>query len=170
MRELKYTGFMSNRGRQNVASYLVHDLDIDWRQGADYFESKLIDHDVTSNTCSWNSIGGFFGGRVNKFNVIKQSKDYDSAGEYIKHWIPALQHVPPPLCFEPWLMTEEQQEVYKCKIGRDYPRPAITPASYHQYDKNTTVFTSNSQVKNEAQSKATGGSNKRRGHNRIQHL
>ena len=49
MRELKATGFMSNRGRQNVASYLVLDLNVDWRVGADYFESYLLDHDVYSN-------------------------------------------------------------------------------------------------------------------------
>ena len=171
MRELKYTGFMSNRGRQNVASYLVHDLEIDWRLGAEYFESKLIDHDVTSNTCSWNSIGGFFGGRVNKFNAIKQSRDYDSAGEYIKHWIPALQHVPPPLCFEPWKMTEEQQVVYKCKLGKDYPLPHLMPAPYHYHDsKTTTVFTNNSQGTNERNKAREGNSNKRRGHNRVQHL
>ncbi len=173
MRELKYTGFMSNRGRQNVASYLIHDLEIDWRLGAEYFESKLIDHDVTSNTCSWNSIGGFFGGRVNKFNVIKQSKDYDSAGEYIKHWIPALQHVPPPLCFEPWLMTEEQQVIYKCKLGKDYPLPHVMPAPYHYHDnsKTTTVFTNNSQgMNNERKIMKENNSNKRRGHNRVQHL
>ena len=58
MRELKATGWMSNRGRQNVASYLVLDLNIDWRVGADYFESYLLDHDVYSNYGNWNAAAG----------------------------------------------------------------------------------------------------------------
>lgn len=53
MRELLYTGFLNNRGRQNVASYLAKDLEIDWRIGAEYFESMLLDHDVYSNYGNW---------------------------------------------------------------------------------------------------------------------
>jgi FAD binding domain of DNA photolyase len=73
MRELKATGFMSNRGRQNVASYLVLDLGIDWRWGADWFEHHLIDHDVTSNWGNWLAAAGLTGGRVNRFNIVKQT-------------------------------------------------------------------------------------------------
>jgi deoxyribodipyrimidine photo-lyase len=58
MRELSSTGFMSNRGRQNVASYLVLDLGVDWRLGASWFEYHLIDHDVTSNFGNWISAAG----------------------------------------------------------------------------------------------------------------
>ena len=65
---------MSNRGRQNVASYLVLDLGIDWRKGADWFESVLTDYDVASNWGNWVSAAGLTGGRVNHFNTIKQSK------------------------------------------------------------------------------------------------
>ena len=61
MRELKLTGWMSNRGRQNVASYLIYDLNLDWRIGADYFESLLIDSDVTSNYGNWNAAAGLTG-------------------------------------------------------------------------------------------------------------
>ena len=65
---------MSNRGRQNVASYLILDCGIDWRKGADYFESLLVDHDVASNWGNWVSAAGLTGGRVNHFNIQKQSK------------------------------------------------------------------------------------------------
>lgn len=65
---------MSNRGRQNVASYLVLDLGIDWRKGADWFESVLTDYDVASNWGNWVSAAGLTGGRVNHFNTVKQSK------------------------------------------------------------------------------------------------
>lgn len=121
MRELAATGFMSNRGRQNVASFLVLDLGIDWRLGGDYFENKLIDYDVASNWGNWVSAAGLTGGRVNKFNIIKQSKDYDPMGEYIKLWCPELGRVPPPRIYEPWLMSKEEQEKYGCVIGVDYP-------------------------------------------------
>ena len=77
------------RGRQNVASYLVHDLGIDWRWGAEYFESVLIDSDVHSNWGNWNAAAGLIGGRINRFNITKQSKDYDPSGEYVRHWLGA---------------------------------------------------------------------------------
>ena len=67
-------GFMSNRGRQNVASYLVLDMAIDWRKGADWFESVLQDYDVASNWGNWVSAAGMTGGRVSHFNPLKQSK------------------------------------------------------------------------------------------------
>ena len=71
---------MSNRGRQNVASYLALDLQLDWRQGADWFESALVDYDVCSNWGNWVAAAGMTGGRLNQFNITKQSKDYDEVG------------------------------------------------------------------------------------------
>lgn len=122
MRELSATGFMSNRGRQNVASYLVLDLGCDWRLGADWFEHTLLDHDVSSNWGNWVAAAGLTGGRVNKFNMIKQSKDYDPEGLYIKAWLPELQHVPAPYLFEPSNMSKKMQEQYGVQIGVDYPQ------------------------------------------------
>ena len=126
MRELAATGFMSNRGRQNVASYLALDLGIDWRIGGDHFESLLLDYDVTSNWGNWVAAAGLTGGRVNKFNITKQSKDYDADGAFVKHWCPELRNVPAPLVYEPWKMTAEQQSKYGCIIGKDYPSPQKT--------------------------------------------
>lgn len=65
---------MSNRGRQNVASYLVLDMGVDWRLGADWFETVLQDYDVCSNWGNWVAAAGFTGGRINHFNIAKQSK------------------------------------------------------------------------------------------------
>lgn len=88
MKELNATGFISNRGRQNVASYLLNDLAIDWRFGAAYFEEQLIDYDVCSNWCNWAYIAGVGndprGHRV--FNIQKQADDYDKKGDYRKFW------------------------------------------------------------------------------------
>lgn len=123
MRELASTGFMSNRGRQNVASFLVLDLGIDWRAGADYFESQLIDYDCASNWGNWVAAAGLTGGRVNRFNIGKQTRDYDPQGHYLRHWIPELGEVPSGQIPEPWKMSKADQDQYQVLIGSDYPRP-----------------------------------------------
>eukprot|EP00546_Thalassionema_frauenfeldii_P002476 CAMPEP_0178935750 /NCGR_PEP_ID=MMETSP0786-20121207/24732_1 /TAXON_ID=186022 /ORGANISM="Thalassionema frauenfeldii, Strain CCMP 1798" /LENGTH=439 /DNA_ID=CAMNT_0020613959 /DNA_START=159 /DNA_END=1478 /DNA_ORIENTATION=+ len=102
MRELSVTGFMSNRGRQNVCSFLALDLEEDWRYGADYFESTLLDYDVHSNWGNWCSGAGMTGGRLNRFNIVKQSKDYDQHGDYVRHWLPELKNLPIEFVHEPW--------------------------------------------------------------------
>ena len=88
MVELNSTGFMSNRGRQNVASYLINDLDLNWTWGAAYFESKLIDYDVASNWCNWMYMAGV-GNNVRNwaFNPSKQSEMYDKAGKFRSLWL-----------------------------------------------------------------------------------
>ena len=96
MRELAASGFMSNRGRQNVASFLTKNLGIDWRMGAEWFESLLVDYDVCSNWGNWNygaGVGNDARG-FRYFNIAKQSKDYDPEGKYVKHWLPELAQVP----------------------------------------------------------------------------
>jgi len=88
MRELKETGFMSNRGRQNVVSYLVHQLKQDWRKGAAWFESMLIDYDVCSNYGNWMYAGGVGNDpRDRVFNTKKQANQYDKDGAYRKLWL-----------------------------------------------------------------------------------
>lgn len=121
---------MSNRGRQNVASYLVLDMGIDWRVGADHFESYLLDHDVCSNYGNWNAAAGLTGGRVNKFNPIKQSNDYDSNGAYIRHWIPELKDVPVPLIFNPIKLSTSEQSRFNVTIGMTYPKEAPSVFSF----------------------------------------
>jgi deoxyribodipyrimidine photo-lyase len=87
MKELKQTGFMSNRGRQNVASYLVHRLKQDWRVGAAWFESMLIDYDVTSNYGNWIYAAGVGNDpRDRVFNTQKQAERYDEDGTYRELW------------------------------------------------------------------------------------
>ncbi|RCH86356.1 hypothetical protein CU098_002195, partial [Rhizopus stolonifer] len=115
MRELKYTGFMNNRGRQNVASFLAKDLEIDWRIGAEYFEYMLRDHDVYSNYGNWQYVAGVGcdpreGFR--HFNILKQGLDYDKDGDYIKLWCPELAKLPIKYLHCPWLMSEEEQTKY----------------------------------------------------------
>ena len=89
MLELKLTGFMSNRGRQNVASYFCNELNIDWRFGAAYFEQQLIDYDVCSNWGNWAYLAGVGNDpRQNRvFNIEKQAADYDKKKVFRNLWL-----------------------------------------------------------------------------------
>jgi deoxyribodipyrimidine photo-lyase len=122
MRELKLTGYMSNRGRQNVASFLVNDLKIDWTLGAEYFESVLLDFDVSSNYGNWMYLAGVGNDpRDNRyFNVVKQARDYDPDGEYIVLWCPELKNLPKKSRAIPWVL---ENQVLKILNADGYPYP-----------------------------------------------
>lgn len=88
MNELNQAGWMSNRGRQNVASYLIHDLHLPWIWGASYFEKMLIDYDPDLNWGNWLYLSGRGSDpRSRKFNTQKQAEQYDSDGSYRKRWL-----------------------------------------------------------------------------------
>mgnify|MGYP001950055225 CR=1 FL=1 len=88
MIELTKTGFMSNRGRQNVASFLVHDLGVDWRMGADYFEKMLVDYDCASNWCNWMYVAGVGNDTRNKqFDTQWQAQKYDEKRTFRDLWL-----------------------------------------------------------------------------------
>lgn len=128
MRELKQTGYMSNRGRQNVASFLIHDLKFpDWRAGAEYFESVLIDHEPAANWGNWAYIAGVGsdprGGR--RFNVVKQGIQYDPDAFFVTRWCPELLMIPPPMIHEPHTLTELELEDLEVKLGETYPLPIV---------------------------------------------
>lgn len=127
MKELAATGFMSNRGRQNVASFLTKNLGIDWRMGAEWFESLLIDYDVCSNWGNWNYSAGIGNDArgFRFFNITKQSKDYDPQGSYVKHWLPELAGVPANQVHEPWKLSRAEQQRYGVRLGVDYPHPIV---------------------------------------------
>jgi deoxyribodipyrimidine photo-lyase len=127
MRELLATGFMSNRGRQNVASFLAKNLGIDWRMGAEWFESLLIDYDVCSNWGNWNYTAGVGNDArgFRYFNIPKQSRDYDPKGDYVRHWLPELATIPGSKVHEPWKLTSEEQKRYGVRLGVDYPRSVV---------------------------------------------
>ncbi|MBO4248239.1 DASH family cryptochrome [Halomicrobium sp. IBSBa] len=134
MRELNATGYMSNRGRQNVASFLANNLRIDWRLGAAYFESRLVDYDVASNWCNWayqSQVGN--DSRDNYFEIVGQATHYDPEGAYVTRWCPALSALPPEYVHEPWTMSEREQAHHGVELGIDYPAPMIDlEASYEK--------------------------------------
>ncbi|MBB6001931.1 DASH family cryptochrome [Arcicella rosea] len=127
MKELLATGFMSNRGRQNVASFLVKDLQIDWRWGAAWFESQLIDYDVCSNWGNWLYVAGIGNDpRENRyFNILKQAHNYDPKGEYVKFWLPVLANITAEKVHSVALLTAEEQRKYQVTIGVDYPKAIV---------------------------------------------
>ena len=127
MIELNKTGFMSNRGRQNVASFLVNDLKVNWLMGAEYFESLLIDYDPCSNYGNWNYIAGVGSDpRENRyFNTISQSKRYDPEGVYVTHWIPSLKSLGSDKVHEPFSLSNQEQEELGFILGKDYPKACV---------------------------------------------
>lgn len=116
MRELNATGFMSNRGRVNCASFLTRDYQIDWRWGAAWFETQLLDYDVCSNWLNWNTQAT----EIWYTNPVHQGLKYDKSGEYVKTWLPELSNIEGPIVQGPWLITEEQRKKFSIK---SYPVP-----------------------------------------------
>ncbi|RDW80142.1 hypothetical protein BP6252_04780 [Coleophoma cylindrospora] len=114
-RELYLTGYTSNRARQNVASFMSKMLNIDWRLGAEWYESMLVDYDVSSNWGNWQYVAGVGNdprgenGRI--FNPVKQGFDYDPQGEYVKAWVPELRALENPSeIFQAWTVPVGQRE------------------------------------------------------------
>jgi deoxyribodipyrimidine photo-lyase len=132
MRELKETGFMSNRGRQNVASFLVKDLKINWLMGAEWFESLLIDYDPCSNYGNWNYVAGVGNDpRENRyFNILTQAQRYDAKGDYVKLWLPELADVPVDKIHRPDTLNVEEQGRYHVKLGAQYPKAMMATAKW----------------------------------------
>ncbi|MES2819235.1 MAG: DASH family cryptochrome [Pseudomonadota bacterium] len=129
MRELAATGFMSNRGRQVVASYLIHDLQQHWRYGASWFEAHLLDYDPASNWGNWAYLAGVGNDprsdRV--FNTLRQARQYDPDAAYISLWLPELKAVPLALRHTPFLLPAGQLQA----LG--YPRLATFPEAWRAY-------------------------------------
>ncbi len=125
MRELNQTGYLSNRARQIVASFLANDLRIDWRKGAAYFEERLIDHDPAVNYGNWAYIAGVGNdSRDRAFDILWQADRYDPEGEYVAQWIPELRSLPPEKRHRPWEWTTTGDDKPHAS-ETDYPQPLI---------------------------------------------
>lgn len=123
MRELAATGFISNRGRQVVASYLINDLQQDWRHGAAWFEEHLIDYDPASNWGNW----AYLAGTKRVFNVLRQAREYDPQADYVSLWLPELRDVPQALRHTPFLLSGGHLH----RLG--YPQLESIPESWGPY-------------------------------------
>ena len=128
MRQLWRTGWMHNRVRMIVASFLTKHLLTHWLDGAKWFWDTLLDANLPNNTMGWQWASGsgadaqpFF--RI--FNPMNQGKKFDPKGIYVRKWVPELERVPNSYIHEPWLMTSSQQHQANVKIGSQYPSPIV---------------------------------------------
>ncbi len=123
MRELYSTGWMHNRVRMIVGSFLVKHLLINWKEGEKYFKNCLLDYSPANNVAGWQWVAGsgadaapYF--RI--FNPILQGEKFDKEGKYVKKWVPELKNLPKKFIHKPWEFNSE-----KFKLGKDYPYPIV---------------------------------------------
>ena len=129
MRQLLASGFMHNRARLVVGSFLTKDLHLDWRLGEAHFMRHLLDGDEASNNGNWQWIASVGADPAPYFrrmlNPTAQQRRHDPNGEYVRRWVPELRDVPAEVLAEPWKMSEGEQQKAGCLIGRDYPAPIV---------------------------------------------
>jgi deoxyribodipyrimidine photo-lyase len=130
MRELNRTGWMHNRVRMVVASFLTKDLLQHWHEGARYFEEKLLDIETASNAGGWQwaAGAGVDPKPLRIFNPTLQARRFDPEGDYIRRHVPELASVPTKYIHEPSLMSPALQKEVGCVIGKDYPSPLVDHA------------------------------------------
>ncbi|RUS81197.1 hypothetical protein EGW08_011062 [Elysia chlorotica] len=132
MRELAATGFMSNKGRENVASFLTKDLLLDWRLGAEWFEANLIDHEVCNNYGNWMCVAGvgLDPELSHKYNVVKEGLLHDCNGDYVRLWVPELDGIKSSKVHKTWCLEATDLKASKVELGKTYPKPIATAAEW----------------------------------------
>jgi len=132
MRQLWATGWMHNRVRMIVASFLVKHLLIDWRHGEAWFWDTLVDADPANNPANWQWVAGsgtdaapYF--RI--FNPILQGEKFDPDGAYVKHWLPELRLMPTAFVHKPWSAPRDVLAMAGLRLGTDYPHPIVDHAA-----------------------------------------
>ena len=128
MRQLWQTGWMHNRVRMVVASFLVKDLLIPWQEGAAWFWETLVDADLANNTLGWQWTAGcgadaapYF--RI--FNPVNQGEKFDPNGDYVRQWVPELKQLSNPWIHKPWEAPPRVLADAQIELGRTYPRPIV---------------------------------------------
>jgi deoxyribodipyrimidine photo-lyase len=119
MRQLVQTGWMHNRSRMVVASFLVKDLHIEWQHGAQFFMKYLIDNDVASNSHGWQWTAGCgtdASPYYRIFNPVEQGKRFDPSGKYVKEYVPELRHLSEKFIHEPWLTPDGYSHSYPTRV------------------------------------------------------
>ncbi|MGE3624633.1 MAG: deoxyribodipyrimidine photo-lyase, partial [Bdellovibrionales bacterium] len=135
MRQLWQTGWMHNRVRMIVASFLIKHLRIDWLEGAAWFWDTLVDADLANNAASWQWVAGcgadaapYF--RI--FNPVLQSRKFDPAGDYIRRFVPELAGLDAAHIHEPWKAPALLLRSAGVVLGKDYPHPMVEHAAARQ--------------------------------------
>jgi deoxyribodipyrimidine photo-lyase len=132
MRELWQTGWMHNRVRRVVGSFLSKHLLIDWRAGENWFWDTLVDADLANNPGSWQWVAGtgvdaapYF--RI--FNPVLQGEKFDTDGAYVRRYVPELAQLPASLIHKPWTADAATLSRAGVQLGRSYPKPIVDHAA-----------------------------------------
>ena len=132
MRELWATGWMHNRIRMIVASFLTKHLLVDWRQGADWFLDTLVDADLANNSAGWQWVAGSGADAApwfRIFNPVAQSRRFDADGTYLRKWLPELRQLPDKWIHSPWEAPGPVLAAAGVRLGETYPRPIVNHRS-----------------------------------------
>ncbi len=128
MRELWETGYMHNRVRMIVGSFLVKNLMLHWHHGEDWFWDTLVDADLANNSASWQWIAGcgadaapYF--RI--FNPVTQGQKFDADGTYVRRYVPEIEKLPDKYLHSPWEAKDGVLADAEIKLGKDYPEPIV---------------------------------------------
>ncbi|MDJ0878815.1 MAG: deoxyribodipyrimidine photo-lyase [Halieaceae bacterium] len=128
MRQLWQTGYMHNRVRMIVASFLTKHLLLPWQAGEDWFWDTLVDADLASNACSWQWVAGSGADAAPYFRIFNptaQGEKFDGQGEYVRHWVPEVAGLPDKYLHAPWTAPDEVLSTAGITLGVDYPQPLV---------------------------------------------
>ncbi|MEM7727665.1 MAG: deoxyribodipyrimidine photo-lyase [Pseudomonadota bacterium] len=128
MRQLWETGWMHNRVRMVVASFLIKHLMIDWRDGEGWFWDTLLEADLAANAASWQWVAGTGADAAPYFRVFNpfgQGEKFDPKGDYVRRWVPEIAKLPNRYIHQPWTAPKETLDKAGVELGRDYPEPIV---------------------------------------------